>query len=709
MNCSELENINISLDYFNSIKNFSEEVTKYIKGYKQIEGEFIKKLQMFQINSKKKLTVAEDSKTEQIITSITCKICELIEAKIELFKISNDTIDLKIKEFDNFIKETSESIKVAQKESTEIIKVYFNSNLEMDKVKKNYIDSLSKTEDLINKYYSNQYKIIGHENGLGQKLNDSEYTYLKERQKNEVNEMENAIKESKQIESLYANAISSSTQLYTNFMKINNSFNDKIKKDTCELSNKIKSLIVSFMLLYKNTQKQPSVYIDTYMNQFNLLDEVKEMDKIITNSYKNDKLLKNITPIKYKLKSLKLLKEANYLESDEEDKIDSKIDNKIDNNIDNYLDSNKNALRKQSTIVLEDGLDKMKYISDESLVITIKCLFDNFTYIDKGDFNITFEEKKNKTQQYILKIIKNMNSYPFSRYGITAEKKKNPKVNVNVKYKRDKLSSQQIKELKELLDNHHNRLIFLQKLNDYRSRGKFYLCKEDYNLLGEMFNQMVDKIKRDEDYHCAERIIILSETYSIDKGKKKVFLQETIKNNALFKDKSFWEEFINYTINKQIVKTTNRDKRRKETKESTEAKIANLVFAQLLTLIDNMYKFEIDSKLIKEIIDPIISKYKLSDSFQSTINEIITSKELQKSLDEKEREKEKKEEEEEDEKENDEENKNVINDNKNKNKNIINDKKEGKGKDKKEEDKKDGEVKKMEEDGWEFMDFDKYN
>ena len=710
MNCSELENINISLDYFNSIKNFSEEVTKYIKGYKQIEGEFIKKLQMFQINSKKKLTVAEDSKTEQIITSITCKICELIEAKIELFKISNDTIDLKIKEFDNFIKETSESIKVAQKESTEIIKVYFNSNLEMDKVKKNYIDSLSKTEDLINKYYSNQYKIIGHENGLGQKLNDSEYTYLKERQKNEVNEMENAIKESKQIESLYASAISSSTQLYTNFMKINNSFNDKIKKDTCELSNKIKSLIVSFMLLYKNTQKQPSVYIDTYMNQFNLLDEVKEMDKIITNSYKNDKLLKNITPIKYKLKSLKLLKEANYLESDEEDKIDSKIDskidNKIDNNIDNYLDNNKNALRKQSTIVLEDGLDKMKYISDESLVITIKCLFDNFTYIDKGDFNITFEEKKKKTQQYILKIIKNMNSYPFSRYGITAEKKKNPKVNVNVKYKRDKLSSQQIKELKELLDNHHNRLIFLQKLNDYRSRGNFYLCKEDYNLLGEMFNQMVDKIKRDEDYHCAERIIILSETYSIDKGKKKVFLQETIKNNALFKDKSFWKEFINYTINKQIVKTTNRDKKRKENKESTEAKIANLVFAQLLTLIDNMYKFEMDSKLIKEVIDPIISKYKLSDSFQSTINEIITSKELQKSLDEKEREKEKKEEEE-DEKENDEENKNVINDNKNKN--IINDKKEGKGKGKKEEDKKDGEVKKMEEDGWEFMDFDKYN
>ena len=708
MNCSELENINISLDYFNSIKNFSEEVTKYIKGYKQIEGEFIKKLQMFQINSKKKLTVSEDSKTEQIVTSITCKICELIEAKIELFKISNDTIDLKIKEFDNFIKETSESIKVAQKESTEIIKAYFNSNLEMDKVKKNYIDSLSKTEDLINKYYSNQYKIIGHENGLGQKLNDSEYNYLKERQKNEVNEMENAIKESKQKESLYADAISSSTQLYTDFMKINNSFNDKIKKDACELSNKIKSLIVSFMLLYKNTQKQPSVYIDTYMNQFNLLDEVKEMDKIITNSYKNDKLLKNITPIKYKLKSLKLLKEANYLESDEEDKIDNKIDNKVENNIDNYFDNNKNALRKQSTIVLEDGLDKMKYISDESLVITIKCIFDNFTYIDKGDFNINFEEKKNKTQQYILKIIKNMNSYPFARYGINAEKKKNPKVNVNVKYKRDKLSSQQIKELKELLDNHHNRLIFLQKLNDYRSRGKFYLCKEDYNLLGEMFNQMVDKIKRDEDYHCAERIIILSETYSIDKGKKKVFLQETIKNNALFKDKSFWEEFINYTIKKQIVKTTNRDKRRKETKESTEAKIANLVFAQLLTLIDNMYKFEIDSKLIKEIIDPIISKYKLSDSFQSTINEIITSKELQKSLDEKEREKEKKEEEE-DEKENDEENKNVINDNKNKNKNIINDKKEGKGKDKKEEDKKDGEVKKMEEDGWEFMDFDKYN
>ena len=69
---------------------------------------------------------------------------------------------------------------------------------------------------------------------------------------------------------------------------------------------------------------------------------------------------------------------------------------------------------KKTISTLEDGFEEMEYIADESLIITIKYLFDNFTYIDKGEFNIKLEEKKNRTQKHIIKIESNMNSYPFA-------------------------------------------------------------------------------------------------------------------------------------------------------------------------------------------------------------------------------------------------------------------------------------------------------
>ena len=93
-----------------------------------------------------------------------------------------------------------------------------------------------------------------------------------------------------------------------------------------------------------------------------------------------------------------------------------------------------------------------------------------------------------------------------------------------------------------------------------------------------------------------------------------------------------------------------------------------------------MYKFNIDSKIVKEVLEPKISYYRLTESCKSTIDDVITAKEMQKAIDEQEREKEEKEEED--------ENENVINEENN------NDKKEGEA---------------IEDDGWEIMDYDDNN
>ena len=614
--CSEFDNMSNTLDYFNSIKQLSDELIKYIKGYKQLILEYMKKIQSMQTNFKKRLTKSENPKTSQIITELTSKIFNLLQQNNELFQLSLDEIDLRLKEFDTFTKEKSESIKTIQKLSSDLNKELINSYTEVNKNKNNYLNSLSKTEEIINKFYSNKNKILQHENGLGQKLPENEYALIKEQIKNEQSEMTNAMKNSKKLENSYRDSINLSLKIHNKYIKNHKAFTEKIKKYTCELSNEIKTLIVSFMLSYKNNYKQPLSSIDVHINEFNILEEGKEMEKIISNDYKSDNLLKIIIPNNYRLKTITLLKESNYIKS-----YDDLILNK---------DKNSNILQKKKSIsILEDGFEEMEYISDESVIQTIKSLFNNFNLIDKEDFDIQFEENKNKTQQFILKIISNMNSYPFGKFGKNSKKNKEQN-NANSEYKRRELSAEEILELKELLDKHENRIIFLQKLSDYRARGKFYIDLTDYILLCKFLNIICEKVKRDIDYHSAEMSIILSQTYFIEENNRKKYLQEGIKENKLFKDKTFWEEFLVYSINKEIMKTMKRDSKTKENRKNSDTKLSNVVFSQVLTLIDNMFEFDVEPNVIKEILEPKINYYKLNEGLKSTINDVIKSKQEEK-------------------------------------------------------------------------------
>ena len=86
----------------------------------------------------------------------------------------------------------------------------------------------------------------------------------------------------------------------------------------------------------------------------------------------------------------------------------------------------------------------------------------------------------------------------------------------------------------------------MQKLSDYRTRGQFVLCDKDFILLSQLFNIITDKIQQDADYHAAEMLIVLSQTYYIEEGTRKKYLQESFKENKVFKDKNFWEEFLCY-------------------------------------------------------------------------------------------------------------------------------------------------------------------
>ena len=64
-----------------------------------------------------------------------------------------------------------------------------------------------------------------------------------------------------------------------------------------------------------------------------------------------------------------------------------------------------------------------------------------------------------------------------------------------------------------------------------------------------------------------------------------------------------------------------------EDKKIIEYKYSNVVFTQILTVINNMIEFDIYTNIIKEVLEPKINEYNLNDEFKATINEVIQSRE----------------------------------------------------------------------------------
>ena len=612
INCSQIDNFNNSLEYFNSTKFVCDDLIKYIRTYKQLIIDFSKKLTNMQSNFSKKLSKTENSKLNQIII-LTNNLITLFDENISLYKLSIDELELRVKTFENDLKAKLDSVKVIQKKTLEQNKILTNCYYEINKAKKNYLDSMTKTEEIINKYYSDKKILDEHDIGLDKKLNVNEYNILKEKLKIELNDMNNNIKVSKNLEINYKDLITASDKIYTSFVENYNKYYTIIKDYTVDLSEKIKSLVMSFLITFKNCYKQPLVSTDIDMNILKEIHEGKEVEKIIIGLYKDDNLLQKVTPINYQLKSFEILKENNFFDSPEMN---------INSFMEDSEDERKSSKKPKYISKFEDGFSQLQYISDSALFNTIKTIFDNFKFIEKGELNLELEEIKFKTQEYIFKIESNMNSYPYAKYG----KKKTDKNDIIIMYKRNELTKEDKEALTKLLDHHESRLILLQKLSDYRARGNFYLDQVDYNLLLHYFNLIADKVKDNLDYHCGEMIIIISQTYFMEKNDKKIYIQDELRKNKLFKDKSFWEEFLCYAINKEIMKTQRRDKKIKENKKSTDNKLSNVVFSQLLTLIDNMAEFGLDAQSIKDVIEPKIFYYKLNDTLKNTINDVLNAK-----------------------------------------------------------------------------------
>ena len=596
--CSEVVNYNICLGYYRLITQMFKEELEYIRNYKAQINDYFKKVLNLQVNIGSKLGKPPDEFANATwidfspILKLTQLIPKIIQKQIENIKNFLDEIDKMLKTIDSFLSEKSKLIKNLQQKYDETNNGLVKKYIEVEKIKILFLNSIDKTEDIIAKYYENKNKI---EEAKINKISDNELKLLNDKNKDFESQKKYLINATKKYENEYSNIIDSSTKYEDKFINVINECIKGIKNISCDLNDKIKEITLTFFTSIRESFKIPLDLIDINIPQLKEIDQKDLLNKAIIKCFNNESKLVNIIPERYNLKSLEINKSV----KERKDSVNNKSRKNSMNNDNSYF-SNK----KSGFIKFEDGFEEMSYFEDDVILYTVREMFNNFDLINHNGVDIDIEEEKNATKTFVSKIIKNM-----------LEK-------LNIDYpEEDK------KQLLKLLDKHDNRVIFLHKLNDYRANNKFELTEKEYNILGELFSHTLNVSKTQNDYHCIELVIVLSKTYYIMKDKdNKIYLLNSIVDQKFFKTKDFWESLLLYSISKDVVRSNKRDDIKNESEKKVKIKNDNIVFSQLLSLIENMFDFGGDEKLIREIIEPKIIFYKIEDQLKSIIYELIENK-----------------------------------------------------------------------------------
>lgn len=613
--CSEVVNFKISMGYYGLITQVFDQEIEYIHGYKSLIGEYFKKALALQVSSGSKLGKLPDEyeKANWLdsapILKLTQQIPKIIQKQLESLKNFLDEVEGNLKSVETYLKSKTSEIKKFQQKYDETNNELIKKYIDVEKAKNSYLNSISKSENLIMKYYDNKKKIEEAKNGKT-KLNDNEMKLLNDKNKEYESQKKSQIKSTKKHEGEYKNIIQKSVKYEDKFIVIVNDSIKGVKNVVGDIADKLREAVVIFLSSVRDSFKIPLDIIDSNLEYMKDLEEKPIIIAAMEKTFNNECKLLHITPVRYNLKSLEVTEEDTKKRNSKgrSGKIKNKNQNKI--NDENYLE-------EKGMIKFEDGFEEMSYFEDDMALLTVKEMFENFELINHKGLNIKIEEDKNEAKSYVNKLILNMSHETnkiASDFNIISEEEVTP------------FTEEEKNNLKSLLNRHHNRVIFLHKLNDYRTSSLFELNKNEYLILGELFTSLIDISKKEKDYHSVEMAIILSKTYYIMENGKKVYVQNLIQNNEHFKEKSLWEELLIYSISKEVIRSKKRDGDNSEKEDILNEKNANIIFSQLLSLIDNMFDFGVDGEMIKQIVEPKLIYYNVDNKLKATINDVIQSK-----------------------------------------------------------------------------------
>ena len=185
------------------------------------------------------------------------------------------------------------------------------------------------------------------------------------------------------------------------------------------------------------------------------------------------------------------------------------------------------------------------------------------------------------------------------------------------------INDNDINKLESLIKSKKDyRLSFLFRFNFYRTLGIFDMPQREFEITTKFFQEITDCIyderEDDKDFSTFKLLIILSQTFYINKDGEKYYLIKTIRGHKLFNDINYIKRYLNYCINEEIEKS----KKKSKIEISDKAK-QDIVFATMLPFCNYMNEFGVSKPVLLEIIDSVCKEYKLSEDLRNNINMII--------------------------------------------------------------------------------------
>ena len=180
----------------------------------------------------------------------------------------------------------------------------------------------------------------------------------------------------------------------------------------------------------------------------------------------------------------------------------------------------------------------------------------------------------------------------------------------------------------KIVSNKYLRRLFLKYLNKLRNYTHLILNDFSYKIIGNLLKEFLSYSYKEKDFESIKLIMVLSmNLFKINKisNKPRIFLQNYLINNQLWRDINFWENLIKYDIIEEMHNQKKYNLYLEENDVLKNVRIKDITKNQLATHLNNMISFELNASLMNKVLNYFSNNYNLQKHALEYLNKIINN------------------------------------------------------------------------------------
>ena len=180
----------------------------------------------------------------------------------------------------------------------------------------------------------------------------------------------------------------------------------------------------------------------------------------------------------------------------------------------------------------------------------------------------------------------------------------------------------------KIVSNKYLRRLFLKYLNKLRNYTHLILNDFSYKIIGNLLKEFLSYSYKEKDFESIKLIMVLSmNLFKINKisNKPRIFLQNYLINNQLWRDINFWENLIKYDIIEEMHNQKKYNLYLEENDVLKNIRAKDITKNQLTTHLNNMISFELNATLMNKVLNYFSNNYNLQKHALESLNKIINN------------------------------------------------------------------------------------